>query len=154
MLVGGEYLKRSICVCVCRCLRLFATAWTVWTTWTRLLRPRDFPGKNTGVGCYLLFQGIFLTQGLNPSLLPLLCCQAGFQPRSYLINHWTNVRLPLLMGRVEDRSPLPEKHLRQTTPHSSEPQSLLLHPVGFLPHKQAENTFWWISFLSAVIPFL
>ena len=29
----------------------------------RLLRPWDFPGKNTGVGC---LQGIFLTQGSNP----------------------------------------------------------------------------------------
>ena len=26
------------------------------------------PGKNTGVGCYALFQGIFPTQGLNPGL--------------------------------------------------------------------------------------
>ena len=25
----------------------------------------DFPGKNTGLGCYFLFQGIFLTWGLN-----------------------------------------------------------------------------------------
>ena len=32
----------------------------------RLFCPQDFPGKNTGVGCHLLFQGIFLTQGLNP----------------------------------------------------------------------------------------
>ena len=29
----------------------------------------DSPGKNTGVGCHCLFQGIFLTQGLNSSLL-------------------------------------------------------------------------------------
>ena len=29
----------------------------------------DSPGKNTGVGCYVLLQGIFPTQGLNPSLL-------------------------------------------------------------------------------------
>ena len=35
----------------------------------RLLCPRSFSGKNTGVGCHLLLQGIFLTQGLNPSLL-------------------------------------------------------------------------------------
>ena len=27
--------------------------------------PWDSPGKNTGVGCYFLLQGIFLTQGLN-----------------------------------------------------------------------------------------
>ena len=29
----------------------------------------DSPGKNTGVGCHSLFQGIFLTLGLNPGLL-------------------------------------------------------------------------------------
>ena len=29
---------------------------------------RIFPGKNTGVGCYFLLQGIFLTQGLNLDL--------------------------------------------------------------------------------------
>ena len=32
----------------------------------RLLCPWDSPGKNTGVGCHFLLQGIFLTQGLNP----------------------------------------------------------------------------------------
>ena len=36
---------------------------------TRLLCPWDFPGKSTGVGCYFLLQGIFLTQGSNPCLL-------------------------------------------------------------------------------------
>ena len=35
---------------------------------TRLLRPWDFPGKSTGVGCHFLLQGIFLTQGSNPGL--------------------------------------------------------------------------------------
>ena len=29
---------------------------------------RDSPGKNTGVGCHALLQGIFPTQGSNPSL--------------------------------------------------------------------------------------
>ena len=29
----------------------------------------DSPGKNTGVGCHLILQGIFLTQGLNLDLL-------------------------------------------------------------------------------------
>ena len=28
----------------------------------------DSPGKNTGVGCHVLLQGIFLTQGSNPGL--------------------------------------------------------------------------------------
>ena len=35
---------------------------------TRLLCPWDFPGKNAGVGCHLLHQGIFATQGSNPGL--------------------------------------------------------------------------------------
>ena len=35
---------------------------------TRLLCPWDSPGKNTGVGCHSLLQGIFQTQGSNPSL--------------------------------------------------------------------------------------
>ena len=33
----------------------------------------DSPGKNNGVGCHALLQGIFPTQGLNPGLL--LCRQ-------------------------------------------------------------------------------
>ena len=35
---------------------------------TRFLHPWDSPGKNTGVGCHFLLQGIFLTQGSNPGL--------------------------------------------------------------------------------------
>ena len=38
----------------------------------RLLCQQDFSGKNTGVGCHFLLQGIFPTQGLNPQLLHLL----------------------------------------------------------------------------------
>ena len=38
----------------------------------RFLCPRDFPGKNTGVGCHFLLQGIFPTYGLNLRLLHLL----------------------------------------------------------------------------------
>ena len=34
-----------------------------------LLYPWDFPGKNTGVGCHFVLQGIFLTQGSNLHLL-------------------------------------------------------------------------------------
>ena len=37
----------------------------------------DSPGKNIGVGCHALFQGIFPTQGLNPRLL---CLQPGSLP--------------------------------------------------------------------------
>ena len=41
----------------------------------RLLCPWDFPGKNTGVGCQALLQGIFLTQGSNP--FSWVSCTAG-----------------------------------------------------------------------------
>ena len=47
---------------------------------TRLLYPWDSPGKNTGVGCHYLFQGIFLTQGSKLHLLRLLHWQAGSSP--------------------------------------------------------------------------
>ena len=49
----------------------------------RLLSPWEFPGKNTGVGCHFLLQGIVLTQGLNLSLLNLLHWQADSLP----LNH-------------------------------------------------------------------
>ena len=45
---------------------LFVTAWTV--ACTSLLRPWDFLGQCTGVGCHFLLQGIFQTQGSNPGL--------------------------------------------------------------------------------------
>ena len=39
-----------------------------------------FPGKNTGVGCHSLLQGIFLTQGSNLHLFCLLHWQVGSLP--------------------------------------------------------------------------
>ena len=46
----------------------------------RSLCPWDSPGKNTGVDCYALLQGIILTQGSNLGLLHLLHWQAGSLP--------------------------------------------------------------------------
>ena len=57
----------SVCACsVCSSL------WPHGLQPTRLLCPWNSPGEKTGVGCHLLFQGIFLTQGLNLNLLCLL----------------------------------------------------------------------------------
>ena len=56
-------------------VRLFAASWTAALQaprsmgFSRLLGPWDCPGKNTGVGCHALLQGIFPTQGLNVGLL-------------------------------------------------------------------------------------
>ena len=47
---------------------------------TRLCHQWDFPGKNTGVGCHFLLQGIFPTQGLNPGLLH---CRQTLYPLSH-----------------------------------------------------------------------
>ena len=43
-----------------------------------LLCPWDSPGKDTGVGCHLCLQGIFLTQGLNPPPPPFPVLAGGF----------------------------------------------------------------------------
>ena len=43
----------------------------------KLLCPWDSPGKNTGVGCHVLLQGIFPTQGPNQHFLCLLHWQVG-----------------------------------------------------------------------------
>jgi len=58
----------------------------------RLISPWDFPGKNTGVGFHFLLQGIFLTQGSNPSLfldrgifLPLHHQESPYDPEILLL---------------------------------------------------------------------
>ena len=50
---------------------------------TRLLPPWNSAGKNTGVSCHSLLQGLFLTQGSNLSLLH--CRQV-----LYHLSHWGN----------------------------------------------------------------
>ena len=65
---------------------VFSSA-TPWTVATRLLRPCDFPGKNTGRGCHSLLQRIFLTQGLNPGLLhrsQILYCLSHRELHGYI----------------------------------------------------------------------
>ena len=56
---------------------LFVTPWTVAR---RLLCPWNSSGKNTGVGCHILLQRIFLTQGSNPRFLHILHWQVGSLP--------------------------------------------------------------------------
>ena len=54
---------------------------------SRLLRPCDSPGKNTGVGCHFLHQGIFPTQGSNPGL-------PHFRRTLYPLSHQGSPELP------------------------------------------------------------
>ena len=50
----------------------------------RLLCPWDFPGKNTGMDCHFILQGIFPTQGSNSRLFHLLHWQVDSLPLSHL----------------------------------------------------------------------
>ena len=56
----------------------------------RLLCPWDSPGKNAGVGCHALLQGIFPAQGWNPGLLHcrevLYCLSHQRSPRIKQLN--------------------------------------------------------------------
>ena len=47
---------------------------------TRLLCPWNFPGKNTGLGCHFLLQGIFPTQGPNLHISCVLHWQVDSLP--------------------------------------------------------------------------
>ena len=65
-----------VCVCVCECAHTHTQSCPTVTPWTMVMGTIaslhclwDSPGKNTGVGCHALLQGIFPAQGLNPYLL-------------------------------------------------------------------------------------
>ena len=55
--------------------------WPYGLSLARLLCPWDSPGKNTGVSCHFLLQGIFPIKGSNQCLLCLLNWQASSLPR-------------------------------------------------------------------------
>ena len=59
-----------MCVCVCMCVCVFLSHGQLFVTPMDCSPPGSsvhgvFPGKNTGVGCHFLLQGIIPTQALN-----------------------------------------------------------------------------------------
>ena len=58
-------------------VQLLVTAWTVAN---QAPLSMDFPGKNTGVGCHFLLQGIFPIQRSNSRFLSLLHWQMDSLP--------------------------------------------------------------------------
>ena len=58
-------------MCIILLLQSLSCVWLFETTWTAHEVPlsMDFPGKNTGMGCHFLLQGIFWTQWSNQGLL-------------------------------------------------------------------------------------
>ena len=93
----------------------------------RLISACDSPGKNTGVGCHALLQGIFPTWGLNRHLPCILYWQVGSLP---LALPWkpplSKQSYPTLKPNPETQSTLlkvlpasPSHHLTQALfPHS------------------------------------
>ena len=67
---------------------------------TRLLRPWDFQGKSTGVGCHFLLQGIFPAQGSNPGL-------PHYRQTLYLLSHqgiwFVNSIARCILKRIKNR---------------------------------------------------
>ena len=76
--------SRRVCMCAYSC-SVLSNALPCHGLWSaRPLGPRDFPGKNSGVGCHFLLQGIFLTQESNPCLLNLPHGQVDSLPLRHL----------------------------------------------------------------------
>ena len=65
-IIFQQKINSLVMNCVCAesfsGVQLFAP----WTVTHHAPLSRDSPGKNTGVGCHALLQGIFPTQGSNP----------------------------------------------------------------------------------------
>ena len=79
--------ERLSCALWLRC-SVVSDAATPWTAAPRLLCPWDPPGKDTGVGCHLLLQGIFPTQGSNPDHLH--CRWILYRPSHQGSSLWIN----------------------------------------------------------------
>ena len=116
--------------CPCSCLQRVRSGHSVVSdsVWPhglgppRLLHPWDSPGKNTGVACHFLLQGIFLTQESNLGLLhcrqPLYCLSPQGSPwfgeGRPLLNAWA---VPHSFSPSELHSDIPLSSF-QTTQHS------------------------------------
>jgi len=93
-------IVKSHSVCVCVCVTSLQSCLTLCSPMD--CSPPgssihgDSPGKNTGVGCHSLLQGIFPTQRLNPYLLQLLNSYPWnflLSPKFFIIEKIINKRL-------------------------------------------------------------
>ena len=76
----GNGICVCVCVCVCVCSVLSDSLLPHGLQSARFCCLWNFPGKNIGMGCHFLLQGIFLAQGSNLHHLHLLHCQADSLP--------------------------------------------------------------------------
>ena len=113
---------------------------TLWDPMDYIYSPWNSPDKDTGVGCHSFLQGIFPSQGSNPSLLhcrqlpyclnhqgsPLRC----FSPAQHFVTLWTaRLFCPQGYSRQEYWGGLP------CPPAGDLPNPHLVH----LPHRQASS---------------
>ena len=81
---GREPDYGLVCVCLLSHFSRVPLYVTPWTVSRQALLFLDSPGKNTGVGCHALLQGIFQTQGSNLQLTP---ASPELQADSLLLSH-------------------------------------------------------------------
>ena len=102
----GPWQYLACCAVLCSVTQSCPTLWDP-VDW--LIYPRGSPGKNTGVGCHAILQGIFPTQGSNSGLLH--CWQIFFYHLSHQgslrILEWVDYPIPgdLLDPGIEPGSP-------------------------------------------------
>ena len=63
---GGTQSSAGGIAHVCSAASVLSGSAALWTVACQAPLSTDFPGKNAGVGCHALLQGIFPTHGLNP----------------------------------------------------------------------------------------
>ena len=80
-------------LCLRSCCDVFGCFATSWTVTRQVPLFMGFSRQEYGVGCHFLLQGIFLTQGSNPSLL----CLLHRRQILYLLSPWGS---PLLLFMV------------------------------------------------------
>ena len=148
-----------MCVCAQSCL---TTLWTYGLQPASLLCPWNFPGKNTGMGCHFLLQGIFPTRGSNLCLLHLLHWQMGSSPLAAPGKHRLRFccsfaqSCPTLCDPMDSSTPgFPVHHLSELAQthfqwvsdavHPSHPLSSPTPPAFNL--YQHQGLFQWVSSL-------
>ena len=84
-LLKAWFCSRTLYAQSLGCVQLFLTLWTTVHQTPLYMGFGDFPGKNIGMDCHVLLQGIFLTQWSIQHLLNLLHWQVNSLPLSYLL---------------------------------------------------------------------
>ena len=133
------YFRAYTCACMLSC---FSPVWLFVTLWTVAYQGPLFMGfSNTGVGCYALLQGIFLTSGSNSGLLQFLQWQVDSHPLHH-VRSWGHKGLSLFawyldlewLGQVDKRHYSPQTDLKvEHVPKQNHSRSF--HRNGLLDFK-------------------